>query len=308
MQNREEMYNRIRIVATIILTICTIIGMVSFAILHIVYKNIKKDHVISTLEEMQIYDQIYDEIQSGFEEYIFQSGLEPKVFENLCTKEKINNDFTLVMNKLYGETNESIDTFEVKNNLDKEIKKYVAEQGITLNSEEQKHVEEYEDLITESYSNSMYSYLGIKDLLGERIDNLVSDVNAWKIAFFCVTCFYGGVLISINKGKKYTSLSYMGIAFFASGVLMIIISKVIKDNIDIEHIVIITKVLSNSIIYIARQVLFSIRDYGNIFINFGLFLMIISSILSEDLKKSPSKQYTIQNTPYYKNSMVSNNR
>ena len=308
MPNREEIYNKIRLVVTIFLTVCTIIGIVCFTGFHIIYTNIKKEHVMAKLEEIDIYSQIYDDVQQGFDEYIFQSGLEPKIFENLCTREKINNDFTLIMNNLYGDSNESLDTFEIKNNLDKEIKKYVEEQGKILNSSQLEHVEKYEDLITESYSNSMHSYLSIKDLIGGRLDTIVNKANSWKIAFFLVTCFYAGMLISINRKKNYTSLGYLGIAFFSAGVILVVSFAIIKNSIDIDNLVILSKVLSNSIIYISREMLNSIKDYANIFINLGLFLMVISSILSMDIKKSDSKQYSVQNTKYYKNSLVSNNR
>ena len=114
-----------KVALSIFSIICTIIGITSFTVLQILDKSISKEHVISKLEEIKIYDQIYDEVQSGFEEYIYQSGLEAEMFEDICTKEKIQNDLMSIIDSIYEGKEAIIDTSIIKQNLDNKINNYV---------------------------------------------------------------------------------------------------------------------------------------------------------------------------------------
>ena len=64
---------------------------------------------------------IYTAVESDFENYIYQSGLDENVLENIVSLEKIENDTKTIINNLYDGTSETIDVTEIENNLNNNI-------------------------------------------------------------------------------------------------------------------------------------------------------------------------------------------
>ena len=87
--------------------------------------NLKKETLLSWFDEMDIYRQVYEEIQSELDNYIYQSGLEINTLRNICDEERIKTDFINIVNTLYDGREYKIDTYSIKLNLDKEIKEYI---------------------------------------------------------------------------------------------------------------------------------------------------------------------------------------
>lgn len=274
-----------KVALSIFSIICTIIGITSFTVLQILDKSISKEHVISKLEEIKIYDQIYDEVQSGFEEYIYQSGLEVEMFEDICTKEKIQNDLMSIIDSIYEGKEAIIDTSIIKQNLDNKINNYVNEQGIEITAAEKENIEKYEDLIADSYGRKMSSYLSLKQLLGKRGIDWIRTIKTYKIAIFIVTIFYVSMIFKINKFRTYTVIGNIGISFFSSGIILKIFNSIINSKIDIDNLIIFTKVLSNSLIYIAREIFIAVVELGNMYIGFGLFIIVITTMLDLDFRE-----------------------
>ena len=121
--------NILKFIIMLILVVCILF----FGIKNIVLSTIMdKDYVLNKLEETNFYSGTYELVESGFENYIAQSGLEEEVLNNICTEEKIKNDIGIIINNIYNGTNEEIDTTEIANNLNANIDKLDVSQSATL--------------------------------------------------------------------------------------------------------------------------------------------------------------------------------
>ena len=86
----------------------------------VVFKTIfNKEYVLEQMENNNFYSETYKLVESGFENYIGQSGLDEEVIKNICTEDKIKNDINIILSNIYEGTNEKIDTSEISNNLQK---------------------------------------------------------------------------------------------------------------------------------------------------------------------------------------------
>ena len=100
----------IKFILITILVICIIaIGMskiVSSTILD-------KTYTMQKLEETNFYSETYELVKSNFENYIYQSGLEETVLEDICTEEKVKNDIEQIISNIYDGTDIKIDTKKI---------------------------------------------------------------------------------------------------------------------------------------------------------------------------------------------------
>ena len=86
----------------------------------------------------------------------------------------------------------------------------------------------------------------------------------------------------MSNDNIYIKIGFIGVSFFASGFILIKAKNTIYSNIDINNLIVLTKALSNIIIYIATEMIDTINKAGKYFILIGLFLIVITAILGLD--------------------------
>ena len=112
--------NIIKFIIMIILVVCFLfIGIFRIATSTLFDKN----YVLKNLEDANFYAETYDLVKSNFEKYIYQSGLDEEVLDNICTEEKVKEDINLIISNIYEGTETKIDTTEIAENLNNNINK-----------------------------------------------------------------------------------------------------------------------------------------------------------------------------------------
>ena len=85
-----------------LLTISLALLLITTIFLYIANNTVlNEDYVLSKLEKNNYYDNIYNFVESNFEQYIYQSGLEETVIKNIVTREKIKNDTKIIIENIY---------------------------------------------------------------------------------------------------------------------------------------------------------------------------------------------------------------
>ena len=78
-----------RFVLILVLTI----SIISLVFINIASSTIlSKDYILGKLDETYYYMDIREELESNFENYVGQSGLDEEVFHNIITEEKIKEE------------------------------------------------------------------------------------------------------------------------------------------------------------------------------------------------------------------------
>lgn len=270
----------LKTILNIILSFLLIIVIAMLLVVNILENKIlNKNYLISKLEETEFYLQISREIENGFENYIYQSGLPEDTIKNLFTEEDIKKDVNSIVNKVYDGTDITLSSENVKQNLDNKINEYLQKEDMKMNNQGKENIKKFEDLIVKEYtknvniSNTVYTkgHEGIETL--NKIDNKIKNIP------IIVTIILLVLLILINIKDLLNGINYIGISLLSLGVLIKLAINVINSNINIDDLLILTTSLSNLIINIINDILFGLSERGNICVIAGITAIIVTAIL-----------------------------
>ncbi len=272
--------NIARFILIAILTICIIaisaITIVSSTILD-------KNYIIGKLEETNFYEEVYKLVESNFENYIYQSGLDETALNNICSKEKVEQDINIMLSNIYEGTNKKIDTTPIKDNLNKNIDDLKVKNSRNSEAIDQfiKHIcEEYENtLIHTEYENKIHNTYN-------KVANILSKVRTATIIAICIDV----VLILITSIKQISKVvQAIGVSLLSSSVFEIIACNIITSKVDIAGIKIFNDAFSKTIVTIIQEIINKVQTLGIITLVVAIVLIIIYSIITAVAKNKKDK-------------------
>lgn len=263
--------NILKFIIMLILVVCILF----FGIKNIVLSTIMdKDYVLNKLEETNFYSGTYELVESGFENYIAQSGLEEEVLNNICTEEKIKNDIGIIINNIYNVTNEEIDTTEIANNLNANIDKLdvrTSQNKSALDKFVQQICTEYKNTILNTkYENTIHEILNKTTNLLEKLQTIVTIVTI--ISVICL------ILLNIKNISKL--VGNIGTVLLSSSVAILVAINLINANINISAIKLFNNVFSSSIVTILQDILSKVNKFGIIILITSIVVILINAIIN----------------------------
>ena len=146
-------------VARFIMELILTISIIAFILVNILSRTVlKESNVLSSLEKSNYYDKTFKLLESNFEKYIQQSGLDEKTLESIVTKEQVKEDTKKIISNIYNGLDEKISTDSIKKNLTDNINKQI--ETTSLSIEQKKAIDEFIEKICDEYratiSNSEY--------------------------------------------------------------------------------------------------------------------------------------------------------
>lgn len=263
--------NILKFIIMLILVVCILF----FGIKNIVLSTIiDKDYVLNKLEETNFYSGTYELVESGFENYIAQSGLEEEVLNNICTEEKIKNDIGIIINNIYNGTNEEIDTTEIANNLNANIDKLdvrTSQNKSALDKFVQQICTEYKNTILNTkYENTINEILNKTTNLLEKLQTIVTIVTI--ISVICL------ILLNIKNISKL--VGNIGTVLLSSSVTILVVINLINANINISAIKLFNNVFSSSIVTILQDILSKVNKFGIIILITSIVVILINAIIN----------------------------
>lgn len=247
--------NIIKFILVSILTICLIaIGMIT-----IVYSTIlDKTYITSKLEETNFYQETYELVKSNFENYIYQSGLDEEVLNDICSQEKVKNDINIIISNIYSGTKGKIDTSEIAENLNANINKL----GIK-NSQNQKAIDQFVDQICNEYTETIIHTNYETKLNSEYIkivDKIVKLNNVVVVATIIVIILL--IIMNIIGAMASKLIQDFGIALFATGAFNLTACSIVMSKVNIEGIKIFNDTFSKAVVTIITEVITRIMSLG----------------------------------------------
>lgn len=250
-------------------------------------KILNKNYVLSKLDETEFYLQISREVENGFENYIYQSGLPEDTIKDLFTDDIIKEDVNSLINKVYDGTDIKLNSEKIRENLDTKINIYLESENKKMNNQGKENIKKFEDLIVNEYtknvnvSNTLYNKLhdGIEIL--RKIDDRIGNLP------IIITIIVVVIIIVINIKNLLNAINYFGISLLSLGILIKLGVNVIFNNINLDNLLILTSSLSNLLINIIKDILYELSENANLFIVAGIIAIFVTAILKNiDLKKS----------------------
>ena len=258
----KVLINLLKFIFITILTICLIaLGVITIASSTVLDKN----YVMQKLEETNFYSGTYKLVESNFEKYIYQSGLDEEVLKSICTEDKVKNDINLMLSNIYDGTNKTIDTTEISTNLNENIDKL----GIKTKQNE-KAINEFVTHICNEYTDTLV-HSKYENQINNVYKKAINNLNKVYNAILIVTVVDLILILVINNKKVSKDLQDFGIAMMATSIFGIEGCQIVQTKVNIQGIKIFNDVFSNSLVTI-------IQDVFHKMISLSVGMLIISIV------------------------------
>ena len=265
--------NVIKAILVVGLLLCIIaFGMIQIASSTILSQN----YVLKQLEEANYYANIYTEIKSDFENYIYQSGLDESVLENIITVEEVTQDTNQIIANIYNGDNKQIDVTALKERLNNNIKESLS--GQRINSSTQKAIDEFVNKIADQYIETM-SHTNFEKTIHDIYTKVKEYVELGKKVIIVAIGIIIIAILAIQYKKIFRNFALIGISFTGSGLFYIFVDMFINAKIKIENIIILNDAISITLRNVLTNILNTISQYGWVFFGIGIALIVIGNIL-----------------------------
>ena len=243
---------------------------------------LQKEYVLAKVEEVGYEEKIQTDLKNGFENYQYQSGLPASVFENLYTRSSLQADIYCVVNAIYENEEVQINSEEVRNKLEANIQQYLSENQIVLKEAELQNIQDFENIIVNVYENRVNSVADYVDTI-QKVLQKVKEIA--KIAQICLIVALAvflliGLVAQMREPSEF--VNQLAIALLSSGVILILLQKVIHQEIDIQHILLLNQSFSDFVKYILFDLMNEINFYGMVFAIVGFCGIIWSRCRAEN--------------------------
>lgn len=237
------------------------------------------NYYIDKFEENKFYDNVLQEVNSGFENFIYQSGLPENTIANLATDDMIKADINSIVLHIIENKELVLSSDKIREELDVRISVFLDKENKTLTKKERENITKFEDLIVSSYEESI---LPIRDFIDElksiydKIFNLYNKVKLIPIIGLIIILF---VMFMVNKKSKFDIVNFSGISLLSLGVLLRLLENVVLKNIDIDNVIVFTSSLTSAFQYIFKDIIFGLNLLGNWIIVIGICFILFYSII-----------------------------
>lgn len=262
----KVLINLLKFIFITILTIC-LITLCAITIASSTVLN--KNYVMQKLEETDFYSGTYKLVESNFENYIYQSGLDEEVLNNICTQDKVKNDINIMLDNIYNGTNKTIDTTEISTNLNANIDKL----GIKTKQNE-KAINEFVNHICNEYTDTL-----VHSKYENKINNVykkaINGLNKiYNVLLIILAVDFIAILV-VNNKKVSKDFQDCGIALMATSIFGIAGCQIVQAKVNIQGIKIFNDVFSNSLVTIMQDVFNKITSLSLGMLGVAIFVVAI---------------------------------
>ena len=278
-----------RIIQYIVATILAL-AILALIIINILTSSVlSKEYILGKLQEQNYYEKIYNEVESNFENYINQSGLDEEVLKDIITKDKIQKDTKIIINNIYNGMDEKIDTEEIKNKLNENIDNSLNRKKTAT---EQKAIDTFVDTICKEYETTI-SHTNYEKKINSTLNKINKYIDLANKALLVVIGVSVLLLILLTIRRIYRILARIGTSFIIDGIILILAKIYISSKINVSTIMLLNSGVSDVLQSILNEILGKILYTGSILLSLGIILTIIYGIIKGVRKAKREKdQYT----------------
>lgn len=258
------------IVLTIALMLISFISISSSTILN-------KEYILAKLDETEYYKGIYQEVQSNFENYVGQSGLDEDIMNGILTEEKVKEDVNLIINNIYDGTNQTIDVTELRTNLNNKIEESIDNPRVLAT--QKNSIDTFVNTICDEYTKTM-THTKYEQDINNMYVKVLKYLEMAKKALI-ITIAISVLLICVICCKQiFKGIASLGIAGASSGIFYIIANIYINSQININTITILNDTVSNSLRTVINDIVGRVASCGYISLAVGIVLIILGNLFN----------------------------
>lgn len=263
----------IKIILVALLFICVF----TFGILNILSKTIfSQEYTLEMLEKSNYYANIYSQIKSDFRNYIYQSGLDESVIDDIITADEVKEDTNQIISGLYNGLHEDIKTDKIAERLNSNIDKSL--EGRKIDSKTREQIDVFVDQITTQYKETM-----TKTEYENQIYNYYSKANkiveVGKKVSIILAVIFGIIIIVTYFRKLFKNVAYVGTSILSTGIAYMIMESYITKKVQIENLTILNDAITIFLREYILSIMKKIATYGYIYLGIGLVLILVGSLI-----------------------------
>lgn len=276
--------NVIKFILILVLVVC----LIFIGIKNIVSSTIlNQDYVLNKLEETNFYVETYELVESNFENYIYQSGLDEVVLENICTKEKVEKDIKTIISNIYEGKSEKIDTTEISDKLNANI-----DAQNVKNSSNEKAIQQFVKQICDEYTDTIL-HTQYEDKINDIYQKATNYLNKANTIVIAVVIIDFVLLIILNIKNISKLIQNIGIALLTTSLFEIIAINIINSKVDIAGIKIFNDSFSKTIVTILQDIVGKIISLEIATLIVAIVIIVIYAIIvfckSPEVKEEKGK-------------------
>ncbi len=263
----------IKIILVALLFVC----IFTFGILNILSKTIfSQEYTLEMLDKSNYYANIYSQIKSDFRNYIYQSGLDESVIDDIITSDEVKADTQKIISGLYNGLHEEINTDKIAERLNSNIDTSL--NGRKIDSKTREQIDIFVDQITTQYKETM-TKTEYENQIYKYYSKAEKMIDIGKKTSIILAAIFGIIIIVTYFRKLFKNVAYIGTAVFATGLAYYIMENYITQKVQIENLTI----LNDAITLLLREYVLSIMEkiatYSYIYLAIGLVLILVGSLV-----------------------------
>jgi len=277
----------VNIIKYIVLVIL-VISLIATVILNIATSTIlDKEYILAKLEETNYYDSLHTEVISNFENYIYQSGLDESVLQDLVTVEEVKEDTIQIINNLYSKEVKKVDINKIESRLQKNIDESL--KGHHITNTNKTAIKLFIGEITEEYENTILNIEG-EEKINKILTKVIEYANKAKTMLLIVDIVLIILLMLLSIKRLSRGLANVGVAILGSGIFNIVLNAIVNANVRINYITILSTGFSMTVRNILNDIMDTVMSNGIILAVVGLIIVIIGNIINSRNEKETSTE------------------
>lgn len=261
-----------------ILVIFLIVSIILTIAVNILTSTIlNKDYILGKLEETNYYNNIHNQVQSNFENYIYQSGLDEDVIKDIITEEDIKSDTIQIINNIYNnEEITEVDVSKIEERLEKKI--YDSLSGQKISDSTKKSINQFINKITEEYKDTIV-HTKYEASINEALTKIINYSSKMKTILIVVDIVLVVLVLLFNIKKILRGLAQIGIALSSTGIFYIALNIIVNSKVKIDYITVLNNGFSMTLRNILNSIMSNILNCGIISLVIGIIVIIISNVI-----------------------------
>lgn len=273
---------KFKIIARFIMAFILAVSLICLILIYTLSNTILNEkYILDSLEKADYYNKTYELIESNFENYIQQSGLDEEILKNLVTKEQVEEDTKKIVTSIFDGLHEEVSSKELEEKLKSNINASINNKS--LSTEEKKAIDEFIKQICSEYKATIVNS-NYEAQINSAYKKIMSLINKSKKILIVTIGVCILLLILLSLRRPYKILTHIAISFIASGFVLTIINIYVNSKIKVQYISILNDTMSNIARGIAQDVLGNILKYGIVLIVAGLITSIVINFVHNIIK------------------------
>lgn len=267
-----------KIMSYFLTLILIVVTLLTLALNIVNAKLLDENSVKERMEKLNIYDTVYQDLNTSFRSYTEQSGLEEEVLNDVITKEQVKNDVNGILDSIYQDKEYKIDATQLEQNLTTRIQESLKNSNRTPNAREKEAIKTFVTTIGDVYENEVFPAKVISSASSYvvKVSELATMAEPIMYAIIAVLVL---AIFAINFKEKSRFLSYMGISLMSSGVVLTVVDMFVKWKLNLQDISFLNSSISLLVQDLLQDVMTNVFTFGIIFIILGVIFSFIGNVI-----------------------------